>query len=68
LPYFDDIFTWPFLTTYFVDEVQEFPVKIPVVKPDTKKANPRLGVGTMAFSCDCRYMFTKNGKLGEDFK
>ncbi|XP_069120373.1 WD repeat-containing protein WRAP73-like [Argopecten irradians] len=44
-------------------EVEDFPVKIPVVKPDPSKANPRLGVGSVAFSCDCRYMYTKNDNM-----
>ncbi|KAL5015357.1 hypothetical protein ScPMuIL_009627 [Solemya velum] len=39
------------------------PYKIPTVKPDSGKANPRLGVGSLAFSCDCRYMYTKNDNM-----
>lgn len=45
----------------FLDEVQQTPVKIPVVKPDTNKANPKIGVGALGFSPDCKYLYTKNG-------
>jgi hypothetical protein len=41
--------------------VDQPPVNIPVVKPDANRANPKLGVGMLAFSCDCRYMYTRNG-------
>ena len=43
------------------DEVDQPPVDIPVVKPDTNRANPKLGVGMLAFSCDCKYIYTRNG-------
>ncbi|KAK3104488.1 hypothetical protein FSP39_003317 [Pinctada imbricata] len=44
-------------------EVLECPSKIPVVKPDTTKANPKLGVGALAFSHDCKYLYTKNDNM-----
>ena len=44
------------------DDVLQGSVTIPSLKPDLNKANPKLGVGVMAFSCDNRYMFTRNGK------
>ncbi|XP_048751589.2 WD repeat-containing protein WRAP73-like [Ostrea edulis] len=44
-------------------EVDHSPVNIPVVKPDTNRANPKLGVGMLAFSCDCRYMYTRNDNM-----
>lgn len=44
-------------------EVQQTPVKIPVVKPDTNKANPKIGVGALGFSPDCKYLYTKNDNM-----
>ncbi|KAL3853022.1 hypothetical protein ACJMK2_016608 [Sinanodonta woodiana] len=44
-------------------EVQQVPVKVPVVKPDTNKPNPKRGVGTVLFSSDCRYMCTRNDNM-----
>jgi len=42
--------------------VQPVPVQVPYVKPDPEKANPKIGVGQVAFSRDNRYLATKNGK------
>ncbi|WAR26717.1 WRP73-like protein [Mya arenaria] len=44
-------------------EVQSGPVKIPIVKPDTNKANPKRGIGLAAFSSDCKYMFSRNDNM-----
>lgn len=44
-------------------EVDQPPVDIPVVKPDTKRANPKLGVGILAFSFDCKYIYTRNDNM-----
>ena len=44
------------------DEICPLPVQIPVVKPDPDRANPKIGVSTLAFSSDSRYLATKNGK------
>ena len=44
-------------------EVQSYPVKIPVVKPDINKANPKRGVGILSFSADCKYMCTRNDNM-----
>ena len=44
-----------------LDEVQPVPVQVPYVKPDPEKANPKIGVGQVAFSRDNRYLATKNG-------
>ena len=46
-----------------IDEVVEGSVQIPVVKPDTNKANPKIGVSAVCFSANSRYMYTRNGKL-----
>lgn len=43
------------------DEISPLPVQIPVVKPDPERANPKIGVSTLAFSSDSRYLATKNG-------
>ncbi|XP_030278015.1 WD repeat-containing protein WRAP73 [Sparus aurata] len=39
------------------------PVQIPVVKPDPDRANPKIGVSTLAFSSDSRYLATKNDNM-----
>jgi len=44
------------------DEICPLPVQIPVVKPDPDRANPKIGVSSLAFSSDSRYLATKNGK------
>jgi len=44
------------------DEIITGSVQMPVVKPDLNKANPKLGVGTVNFSANCRYMYSKNGE------
>lgn len=44
-------------------EVQQCPVKIPVVKPDTNKANPKRGVGLAAFSSDSKYLYSRNDNM-----
>lgn len=44
-----------------LDEVQPAPVQVPYIKPDPEKANPKIGVGQVAFSRDNRYLATKNG-------
>ena len=38
-------------------------IQIPVTKPDPSKANPRIGIGTVAFSSDSRYVVTKNDSM-----
>ena len=45
----------------FSDEVLEGLQKLQELKPDHNKANPRIGVGALAFSSDSRYMYTRNG-------
>lgn len=44
-------------------EPMDVPVTVPSIKPDPEKPNPKLGVGTVAFSSDCRYMATKNDNM-----
>ena len=48
--------------TVFSVEVQQGDIKVPITKPDINKANPKIGVGLVAFSCDCKYMYTRNGR------
>ncbi len=36
-------------------------MQIAAIKPDFDKANPRVGVSSMQFSPDNRYMFSRNG-------
>ena len=45
------------------DEVVEDQTSVPVVKPDPNKANPKMGIGQVSFSCDSRFFFTKNGTV-----
>lgn len=49
------------------DEICPLPVQIPVVKPDPDRANPKIGVSSLAFSSDSRYLATKNGKYSQLF-
>ena len=44
-------------------ETTETPVTVPSIKPDPEKPNPKLGVGTVLFSPDCKYMVTKNDNM-----
>ncbi|KAH9513432.1 WD repeat-containing protein wrap73 [Bulinus truncatus] len=44
-------------------EVQQCPVEVPITKPALNKANPKLGVGSVEFSCDNKFMFTKNDNM-----
>ncbi|KAM4610867.1 WD repeat-containing protein WRAP73 isoform 2-T2 [Polymixia lowei] len=44
-------------------EIYQPPVQIPVVKPDPDRANPKIGVSTLAFSSDSRYLATKNDSM-----
>uniref|UniRef100_A0A8C8IPK7 WD repeat containing, antisense to TP73 n=1 Tax=Oncorhynchus tshawytscha TaxID=74940 RepID=A0A8C8IPK7_ONCTS len=44
-------------------EICPLPVQVPVVKPDLDRANPKVGVSSMAFSSDNRYLATKNDNM-----
>ncbi|XP_010773186.1 WD repeat-containing protein WRAP73 [Notothenia coriiceps] len=44
-------------------EICPTPVQLPVVKPDPDRANPKIGVSTLAFSSDSRYLATKNDNM-----
>uniref|UniRef100_A0A8B9HS55 WD repeat containing, antisense to TP73 n=1 Tax=Astyanax mexicanus TaxID=7994 RepID=A0A8B9HS55_ASTMX len=44
-------------------EITSLPVQVPVVKPDTDRANPKIGISTIAFSADNRYLATKNDNM-----
>ena len=52
---------------FLLDEVKEAPVQVPLVKPDPEKPNPKLGVGHVSFSSNCRFMATKNGMFLHKF-
>ncbi|MGH0163040.1 UNVERIFIED_CONTAM: hypothetical protein FKN15_044234 [Acipenser sinensis] len=47
-------------------EVSPAPVQVPVIKPDPERANPKIGIATMAFSFDNRYLATKNDNMPND--
>ena len=44
-------------------ETLELPVTVPSVKPDPEKPNPKLGIGTIAFSPDSRYIASRNDNM-----
>ncbi|XP_029362643.1 WD repeat-containing protein WRAP73 isoform X2 [Echeneis naucrates] len=44
-------------------EICPLPVQIPVTKPDPDRANPKIGVSTLAFSSDSRFLATKNDNM-----
>ena len=44
-------------------ETIEAPVTVPSLKPDPEKSSPKLGVGTVLFSPDCKYIATKNDNM-----
>lgn len=44
-------------------EAVQMPVSIPSVKPDPEKPSPKLGVGLVSFSPDCRYLATRNDNM-----
>uniref|UniRef100_A0A8C4Q297 WD repeat containing, antisense to TP73 n=1 Tax=Eptatretus burgeri TaxID=7764 RepID=A0A8C4Q297_EPTBU len=47
----------------FSDEVVKIPFDVSVEEPDPDRANPRLGVGLIAFSSDGHYMATRNDNM-----
>ncbi|XP_064611409.1 WD repeat-containing protein WRAP73-like isoform X2 [Liolophura sinensis] len=50
-------------STHSKYEIEPLPASIPVVKPDPKKANPKMGVGSLSFSCNCQYMISRNDNM-----
>lgn len=44
-------------------ETRETPVQIASTKPDPEKPNPKMGVGTVMFSADNRYLATVNDNM-----
>lgn len=44
------------------DEVASVPVPLQTVKPAADRANPRIGVGVLAFSPDSSFLATRNGQ------
>ncbi|XP_032903692.1 WD repeat-containing protein WRAP73 isoform X2 [Amblyraja radiata] len=44
-------------------EICQPPVQVPIVKPDPDRANPKLGVGMIAFSPDNRFLATRNDNM-----
>lgn len=44
-------------------EVVEGTVPVPTVQPEPNKANPKLGIGSLAFSADSRYLYSKNDNM-----
>ncbi|ELU06120.1 hypothetical protein CAPTEDRAFT_5701 [Capitella teleta] len=44
-------------------DVTEADVEVACVKPDLNKANPRVGIGALAFSANSRYFYTRNDNM-----
>ncbi|XP_030639387.1 WD repeat-containing protein WRAP73 [Chanos chanos] len=44
-------------------EIVPPPVQVPIVKPDPDRANPKIGISSMAFSPDNRYLATRNDNM-----
>ena len=44
-------------------ETLAIPVSVPHVKPDPEKPNPKLGVGTITFSPDSKYVASRNDNM-----
>lgn len=44
-------------------EICPLPVQVPVVKPDPDRANPKIGISSLVFSSDGRYLATKNDNM-----
>ena len=44
-------------------QIQESPLQVTNIKPDPSKANPKLGIGTISFSSDGRYVATRNDNM-----
>ncbi|CAL8252237.1 unnamed protein product [Arctogadus glacialis] len=53
----------PLLAVQSKYEISQPPFQIPVVKPDLDRANPKVGVSSLAFSADSRYLATKNDNM-----
>lgn len=45
-----------------LDEIASVPVSLQTVKPAADRANPRIGVGALAFSPDNYFLATRNGQ------
>ena len=44
------------------DEIASMPVSLQTVKPAADRANPRIGIGALAFSPDNYFLATRNGQ------
>lgn len=44
-----------------LDDVSQVPMSLQYIKPVADRANPRIGIGTLAFSPDNCFLATKNG-------
>jgi len=45
------------------DDISEVPVSLQYIKPVADRANPKMGIGMLAFSPDNCFLATKNGKF-----
>lgn len=50
------------LPVHIVDEIATVPVSLQTLKPAADRANPKIGVGTLAFSPDSCFLATRNGE------
>lgn len=47
---------------HVLDEIASVPVSLQTLKPVADRANPKIGVGALAFSPDNYFLATKNGQ------
>lgn len=45
------------------DDISQVPVSLQYIKPVADRANPKMGIGMLAFSPDNCFLATKNGKF-----
>lgn len=45
------------------DDISQVPVSLQYIKPVADRANPKMGVGMLAFSPDNCFLATKNGEF-----
>lgn len=45
-----------------LDEIASVPVSLQMLKPAADRANPKIGIGALAFSPDSYFLATRNGQ------
>ena len=57
------IFYWNNFNFNLKDEIFNGTLQIAAIKPDLDKPNPKIGVSSIQFSHDNKYMFTRNDSM-----